>query len=326
MRNTTTIGLLLGALCVAACGGEEPAPKAPETTAAVTTPPPVAPPVVEPPAPAKPTMAEMQIKAGQNIIEGWNAHDSKKILESYAADAVVKGPAFPEQKGKEAMMAGLNGMMTGMPDLKASPRFVFMKNDVSVIVVDMVGTHKGDLMGVPATGKPVGFTAGIVQWYNADGLVKEEHVYMDGGTVLGQIGVMKQKVRGVPTLGAMTAFNAKNNDQETKNVDAVKPMYAAFEKKSMDGFLGTMADGIEWDDMTQAETFKGKDAGKKYFAEASKAFPDAKSSLTNSWGIDEFVITESTFTGTQKGPFMGMKASNKRVSPGFKGDDLSTRS
>lgn len=317
MRNTSTIGLLLGALCVAAvgCGGEEPAPKAPETTAAVTPPPPPAPTVVEaPPPPPKPTMAEMQMKAGQNIIEGWNAHDSKKILDSYASDAVMKGPGMPEQKGKEAMTAGLNNMFTAMPDLKAAPRFVFMKNDVVVVVIDMVGTHKGDLMGIPATNKPVGYTAGVVQWYNTDGLVKEEHVYMDAGTVMSQIGVSKQKVRGIPTLGAVTAFNAKNNDQETKNVDAVKLMYTAFEKKSVDGFIGTLAEGAEWDDMTQADTYKGTAAAKKYFTEASKAFPDAKNTVANSWGIDEFVVTESTFSGTQKGAFMGMKASNKAIS------------
>ena len=156
------------------------------------------------------------------------------------------------------------------------------------------------MMGVPATNKPVGFTAGVVQWFNADGLVKEEHVYMDAVTVMGQMGVSKQKVRGIPTLGAVTAFTAKNNDQETKNVDAVKPMYTAFEKKSMDSFVGTMGDAPEWDDMTQAETYKGKDAAKKYFTAASKAFPDAKSTVANSWGVDEFVITESTFAGTQK--------------------------
>ncbi|MFO0663576.1 MAG: ester cyclase [Polyangiaceae bacterium] len=316
MRNTTTIGLLLGALTVAACGGEEPQVKAPETTAASvnTTPAPVAPPPVEAPPPPKPTLAELQMKAGQGMIEGWNSHDAKKIAEFYANDALVSGPAFPEQKGKESVTANLAGMFAGIPDIKVAPRFVFMKNEVVVAVIDMVGTHKGDLMGMPASGKPVGFTVAVAQWFNNDGLVKEEHVYVDDGTIAGQVGMSKQKVRSAPTLGAMTAFAAKNNDAETKNADLIKTWYGAFEKKSADTFLGSLADGTEWDDMTMPDTFKGKDHAKKYFAEATKAFPDSKVTIKNAWGIDEFVVAEVTFAGTQKGPFMGMKASNKPVS------------
>ena len=53
-------------------------------------------------------------------------------------------------------------------------------------------------------------------------------------------------------------------------------MFGAFEKKSDADFMGGASDDITWDDMTQPETMKGKAAGKKYFAEMTKAFPDVK--------------------------------------------------
>ena len=45
----------------------------------------------------------------------------------------------------------------------------------------------------------------------------------------------------------------------------------------------------------------------------TKAFPDAKTTINNSIGVEDFVIVESTMNGTQKGALGPMKASNKPV-------------
>jgi steroid delta-isomerase-like uncharacterized protein len=91
-------------------------------------------------------------------------------------------------------------------------------------------------------------------------------------------------------------------------------MFAAFEKKSDADFLAGASDDITWDDMTQPETMKGKAAGKKYFNEMTKAFPDIKAATTNAWGIGDYVIAEGNITGTHKGALFGIQPTKKQIS------------
>jgi steroid delta-isomerase-like uncharacterized protein len=142
-----------------------------------------------------------------------------------------------------------------------------------------------------------------VFWFTPEGQIKEQHSYVDSGTMMSQIGVSKQKARPVPTLpsGKPEVFASTGAPEEQKNVDAANKMMAAFEKKSDADFLGGAADDIAWDDMTQPETMKGKDAGKKYFKMMTTAFPDAKVQTQNVWGVGDYVIVEATRTGTHKG-------------------------
>jgi predicted ester cyclase len=65
--------------------------------------------------------------------------------------------------------------------------------------------------------------------------------------------------------------------------------------------------------MTQPETMKGKAAGKKFFGEMVKAFPDLKATNTNVWGVGDFVIAEGAMTGTHKGVLMGIQPTKKQV-------------
>jgi steroid delta-isomerase-like uncharacterized protein len=74
-----------------------------------------------------------------------------------------------------------------------------------------------------------------------------------------------------------------------------------------------MTDDVAWDDMSMPESMKGKAAGKKFFADVTKAFPDLKVSSTNTWTFGDFVVTETTMTGTHKGAFMGIQPTKKSI-------------
>jgi steroid delta-isomerase-like uncharacterized protein len=153
-----------------------------------------------------------------------------------------------------------------------------------------------------------------VMWFTPDGLIKEQHTYADMGTIMSQIGASKQKARAVPTLAsAPTVVTSTNSADETKNVETAKKMFGAFEKKNDADFLGNTSDDIAWDDLSTPEMMKGKAAGKKFFADMTKAFPDVKLDGTNVWGIGDFVIAENTMTGTHKGAFMGIQPTKKSV-------------
>ena len=106
---------------------------------------------------------------------------------------------------------------------------------------------------------------------------------------------------------------AKGTPEETKNLAAAKAFNGAFESKKESDFVGPLADDVEWNDFMQPESSKGKDAAKKFFGGFVKSFPDAKQDLTSSFAVGDFVIHETSFTGTQKGALGPIKATNKQV-------------
>jgi steroid delta-isomerase-like uncharacterized protein len=313
-----SFGLAAVALVLVACGGDEVKPP-PQTPAVPVVTAPTPPATVEAPKEepkAAPSLAELQRKTSEGLNQALNAHDAKKVASFYTENAVVKMAGAPEMMGRDAIAADWQKRFDATPTAKSMASRVFVKGDVVVVEWTWAGTHSGEMMGVKATEKPVGAMGADVMWFSPDGLIKEQHVYMDMGTIMSQIGVSKAKGRPVPALptGAPAIVVSTNSADETKNVDAATKMFGAFEKKSDADFMGGASDDITWDDMTQPETMKGKAAGKKYFAAMTTAFPDVKATTQNAWGVGDFVIAEGTLSGTHKAAFYGIQPTKKQIS------------
>jgi steroid delta-isomerase-like uncharacterized protein len=315
------LALVLGpALGLAGCGGEEVKPPASPVAPVPTEAPPALAATVEP-APAKeepkapPSLAELQRKVAMGLGEALNAHDATKAAAFYAERAVVTMPGLPDTTGRAAIAAELQTRFAAMSDSKSMATRVFVKGDVVVVEWAWSATHTGQLMGVKATGKPVGAMGVDVMWFTPEGLIKEQHTYTDLGTVMAQIGASKQKGRAAPTVpSAMpTVAVSTGSADEAKNVEAATKRFEAFEKKSEAAFLGSSSDDLTWDDLTQPEAMKGKAAGKRYFVELTRAFPDVKATTTNAWGFGDYVIAEVTLSGTQRAAFFGVPPTNKAI-------------
>ncbi|MBX3206705.1 MAG: ester cyclase [Labilithrix sp.] len=301
---------------LAACGGEEtPAPKTPEAPA-VTATPPTAPTAEAPKEEApKESLAELQQKTIKGMIAAINAHDAKKLAGFYAEGGVVKIAGAPaDASGREAIAQSYTKLFEAFKDYTTAPNRLFVKGDVVVVEWAFNGTHTGDLWGIKASEKKVGAQGVDVLWFTPEGQVKEHHVYYDGGTILSQIGLSKQKARAIPAFGSNPeVVTASGSEAETKNVEALTAMGAAMEAKKEADWLGAMTDTVEWDDMTQPQTSKGKAEAKKFFKAMTTGFPDAKTTVVNAWGIGDFVIHETSWTGTHKGAFFGIPATKKSV-------------
>lgn len=299
------------------CGGGEANldPNTAATPPEATTPPTTTAEAPKPEAKPELTPAQKQEQAMKAYVEAFNAHDAKKLAGFYTDGATVTMPGNPELKGREAIQNHYQQLFTAFPDLKTMPARVFTKGDVVVTEWVMNGTHQGEMHGLKATEKKIGIAGADVVWMTPEAQIKEQHVYYDMGTLMSQLGVSKQKARGVAAMPANTqAVASTNGPEEQKNLEASKNWTKAFETKKADDFVANVADEIEWDDVTQPETMKGKDSGKKYFQGMLKAFPDAKATQTNAWAVGDFVISEGTFEGTHKGNLFGViPPTNKKV-------------
>jgi steroid delta-isomerase-like uncharacterized protein len=88
----------------------------------------------------------------KQLIEAENSHDIEKLLTLLTDDIVFEDVTLVTE-GKDAFKQGYTAFITAVPDFKIEPKS-WVTNDKS-FALEMVftGTQKGDLPGLPATGK-----------------------------------------------------------------------------------------------------------------------------------------------------------------------------
>lgn len=75
--------------------------------------------------------------------------------ELFAPDFVAHFPGSDDIHGPEAVKEWAQAIRTGLPDLKLSHDHTVSQGDHVVIRWTGKGTHKGEMLGVPASGKRV---------------------------------------------------------------------------------------------------------------------------------------------------------------------------
>ena len=69
-----------------------------------------------------------------------------------------------------------------------------------MLEVTIRGTHQGAWRGLPATGRHLEFPLCAVYTFDADDRLAGERIYYDRGTVLGQLGLFHDPLRGLGRL------------------------------------------------------------------------------------------------------------------------------
>ena len=120
--------------------------------------------------------------------QAWNGGDLDLIDELFAAEYVGHDAPRPEPvRGPEGMKDFLRMYHGAFSDAHIALDDVIIKDDKVVTRWTGTGTHDGDLMGIPATGKAVSFT-GIRIFRLADGKIVEGWVDWDTFGLMRQLG------------------------------------------------------------------------------------------------------------------------------------------
>ena len=80
--------------------------------------------------------------------------------------------------------------VAAFPDLRMTPEDVLASGDKVVVRVRATGTHEGEFMGVPATGKSIDVQAIDIVRFEDDGLAHEHWGVFDAMTMMQQLGVV----------------------------------------------------------------------------------------------------------------------------------------
>ena len=96
---------------------------------------------------------------------------------------------FPGQgPGLEGLKAVLRGMRAGFPDMHWSVEEQIAEGDKVLTRFDWTGTHRGEFLGVSATGRPVKVWGMVIDRFQ-DGKIKETRILMDALGLMIQLGV-----------------------------------------------------------------------------------------------------------------------------------------
>ena len=111
------------------------------------------------------------------------------LTELVAEDFVEENPLPGQGPGRAGLADVLAGMFSGFPDLHWEVRDLIAEGDQIVSYGAWTGTHLGEFMGIPATGRTVSVEAWTKDRYHGGQLVRSR-IIMDVIGLLTQLGVV----------------------------------------------------------------------------------------------------------------------------------------
>ncbi len=120
--------------------------------------------------------------------EVWNQGNMATVDELLAADYVLHDPAHLIH-GPEGFKAYVSAFRAAFPDLHAIVEDQIAEENKAAMRFTAYGTHKGELQGIPPTGKQV-ILSGINIQRIANGKIVENWVNLDVLGLLQQLGVI----------------------------------------------------------------------------------------------------------------------------------------
>lgn len=122
------------------------------------------------------------------VDEVLNGTNPEAMHELVAEDYVYRAPG-EELRGRDGLLALLDGYRAAFPDLKIAVDELISANDVTLLSFTLAGTHRGSLLGHPATGRRVS-VHGMVRSRFRDGQIVDEWEIVDRLTLFEQLGLM----------------------------------------------------------------------------------------------------------------------------------------
>jgi steroid delta-isomerase-like uncharacterized protein len=120
--------------------------------------------------------------------EVWNQGQEAAISELMSPDGVVHGLG-PDQHGPEGFKPFFKAYRDAFPDIQVTIESIVSEGDLAAVRWTAVGTHKGNGLGFPATGKRVELT-GMAFLRAENGRLIEGWNNFDQLGMLQQVGVV----------------------------------------------------------------------------------------------------------------------------------------
>jgi predicted ester cyclase len=276
-----------------------------------------------PPTPA-PLTAEQAVDLYRKCWGSVNEKNWDAFQECYTTDAVkdMADGGQPPAQGRAAAVEAVKTAVSAYPDVRGDLQLVIHSGNHLVGVALWKGTHTAPMAGpggqpIPPTNKKFGFLLAHSAELDAGRTaVKADVDWVEMGTLLGQLGVSKAKVRPVVETGAVEPVVAIGTGTETEstNTTAVKLMFENINKRDLAAYEGQLADNY-----VLHEVGMPADANKKQALASTKdlfkAFSDAKINPSEVFAAGDYVVAIGALEGTNDGAWPAMGIAKKTGKP-----------
>jgi steroid delta-isomerase-like uncharacterized protein len=130
---------------------------------------------------------EANIAAQKKFGEAVNSGNYEEFNELVAEDSVDHDPAPGQVPGPEGYAKFFGMMRAAFPDMKLAVEHLSAADDTVSFAYRVTGTHGGDFMGIPATGKSINVRGMQISKFT-DGKMSERWGSSDELGILKQIG------------------------------------------------------------------------------------------------------------------------------------------
>jgi steroid delta-isomerase-like uncharacterized protein len=136
----------------------------------------------------------MSLAENKNIVrryqEIYNANQLDRLTDVLSEDLLTPNimPGIPP--GLEGAKIAHRIMLAGFPDYQTIIEDMIAEDDKVAARIKMTGTHTGEFIGIPPTGKRISFT-GMYMVRIANGKIIEHWGEEDSVSLLQQLGVLK---------------------------------------------------------------------------------------------------------------------------------------
>lgn len=119
----------------------------------------------------------------------WNGHDAEAAGEVYAENYVGHDPAGTHAGSLEQLKQSAAAVFAAFPNMSLTADDVIVEGDMAAKRWTVRGTHTGEWMGIPATGKEI-VTTGNNVFRIVDGKIAECWAESDALGLMQQLGVI----------------------------------------------------------------------------------------------------------------------------------------
>ena len=132
------------------------------------------------------TTTASNIALVRSTLDAFNAGDIDTCVSRMTPDFVMNLAGLPPMHGPDVWRQGVEVIKRGFPDLRAHIDDVVAAADEVALRLTFRGTHQGEFLGIPATGRTVEYVSH--EFYKiAEGMFAEEWICSDMSTLQAQL-------------------------------------------------------------------------------------------------------------------------------------------
>ena len=137
---------------------------------------------------AQTTLRDVREAVVRQHMESENRHEFDVTLATFSHPRYEIVPTGQVHDGPEEVMEYFRASRAAFPDQRNELIALYHADDAVIVEFDLLGTHEGELFGMPPTGRSFRCRTVALFLFEGERIVCER-VYFDSATILRQLGV-----------------------------------------------------------------------------------------------------------------------------------------